>query len=72
MSKKILFFGLHYNLLKQQLEFFFESINENLAYRLIYLLKSLIELLLLFISKPDDTLQLYIDYCKSNVIILKN
>jgi predicted transport protein len=63
---------LIYSLLKRELKTLREYIEKNIVKRYIRSLKSLIRYSVLFVSKKDEKLRIYVDYRKLNDIIIKN
>ncbi|RAH39579.1 uncharacterized protein BO95DRAFT_377700, partial [Aspergillus brunneoviolaceus CBS 621.78] len=61
-----------YFFLKKELLVFKDYINKNTVNKKIYLFKSPTGTPILFISKKNKSLRLYIDYYKLNKIIIKN
>jgi hypothetical protein len=63
---------LIYSLSERELKTLRKYINKNLVKRYIRPLKSLIRFAVLFVSKKDGKLRIYIDYKKLNDITIKN
>ena len=61
-----------YNLSAIELEFLWKYINKMLNKKWIQSFKSSIEVSILFVSKKNDSLYFYIDYCDINWIMIKN
>jgi hypothetical protein len=61
-----------YSLSERELKTFREYIEKNVVKGYIRSLKSLIRYLVLFVSKKDGKLRIYVNYRKLNDIIIKN
>ena len=73
LISKILFkIGSIYTLFHIQLEILRNYLDKNLKKNFIWKIKIIVEFLILFISKKDRKLRLYVNYRKLNKIIIKN
>jgi len=72
LSNKKFFYKLLHFLLEKELNILQEYFLKNLILSRIYKSISLINILILFVSKNNNSLKLYIDYCNLNIIIIKN
>jgi len=71
LSKEFLY-KLLYFFFKKKLDILQEYLLKNLTLNRIYKFISLVDVLMLFVLKSDNSLRLYINYCNLNVIIIKN
>lgn len=67
-----LFFDFLYNLSKKELIMLKNYINKNLTSDFINRFKFLVETLILFVKKFDDSLRLCVNYLNLNAIFIKN
>lgn len=72
LLKRNSLFELIYNLSEKKLEMLKNYINKNLKFNFIVCLKFSAEVSILFISKKNRTLRLYINYRELNIICIKN
>jgi len=72
LLSKELFYELLYSFFKKELDILQEYLLKNLALDRIRKFISLVNALMLFVLKSDNSLRLCINYCNLNVIIIKN
>ncbi len=72
LLSKELFYELLYSLFKKELDILQEYLLKNLALDRIRKFISLVNALMLFVLKSNNSLRLCVNYCNLNVIIIKN
>jgi len=72
LLSKELFYELLYSFFKKELDILQEYLLKNLALDRIRKFISLVNALMLFVLKSNNSLRLCVNYCNLNVIIIKN
>jgi len=72
LSNKIFFYKLLYFFFEKELDILQEYFLKNLILNRIRKFISFVDISILFVSKNNSNLKLYIDYCNLNIIIIKN